>query len=82
MTNSEAEELVRKAVSALGEHFDSVRCFVTWPSDDGQQNTKSYESGTGNFYAQYGQIKEWCAMQDEYQRIHARKVSDSKEDEE
>ena len=67
-------------MSRAKDEIDSVRIFVTWPSDDGNQTTRSYESGTGNFYAQLGQVAEWLSMQEEFQRDHARKLSNKDDD--
>lgn len=61
-------EMVDRVCRELGEHADSVRIFVTLHSGDGTTNTRSYEAGTGNFYAQLGQVREWIAIQDQYQR--------------
>lgn len=62
------QKLLEEHASALAEHFDSVRIFVTTPSDDGESNTKGIETGRGNFYAQLGQVHEWLIVQDQYQR--------------
>ncbi len=80
MSNEEAQEMVRKHASELGEMFDSVRIFVTWPNPNDGTNTQSYESGSGNFYAQLGQIYEWIEIQKKYQRIWAAKKSDEDKD--
>lgn len=61
---------VSDAATALAEHFDSVQVFVTVHSG-GSENTMSYECGVGNFYARLGQINEWLAMQDQFQRNEA-----------
>ncbi len=71
MTKAEALELVEKTAMQLGEHFDSVRVFATMPSEDGESNTATIDSGCGNFYAQLGQIHEWLLIQDQYQRNYA-----------
>lgn len=53
---------VEAAASALIEHFDSVRIFVT--KHDGEKDaTGSFTSGKGNFFAQQGQIAEWMLIQ-------------------
>lgn len=62
-----ADDLVEK----LGEHCDSVRVFCTYPEGGGE--TSGYSSGSGNFFAQHGQIHEWLIRQDEIVRAHARK---------
>lgn len=66
-----ADDLVAK----LGEHCDSVRVFLTIPTEGGE--TTSYSVGNGNIYAQIGLVKEWCVRQDEYVRSNARKEDES-----
>jgi len=73
MTDDELKSLVARHVTELGEHFDSVLVLVTCPHPDNAQTTQSYERGSGNFYAQLGQVTEWLAMQQEYQRAEARR---------
>lgn len=73
MTNAEVEALIKKHASELGEHFESVRIFVTWPNPNNGANTQAFDSGVGNFYAQLGHIREWLEIQGEYQRIWAAK---------
>ncbi len=65
--------MVDEFAAKLGEHCDSVRIFVTRPSPDDSTKTQSYEQGSGNFYAQFGQINEWLAMQRTYMAIEARR---------
>lgn len=80
MTTEEARELVRKHVLELGEHFESVRIFVTRASPEEHHDTQAIDNGTGNFYAQFGQIQEWMSIQDEYQRIWAKKNNTPEEE--
>jgi len=72
MNTEELQAMIKKHVAALSEHCESVRIFVTVPSNDGNQTTKACDDGAGNFYAQYGQITEWIDIQREYQRVWAR----------
>lgn len=44
------------------EHVDAVRIFVSYPGPNNV--TKSFNTGLGNYYAQYGQIREWLITQD------------------
>jgi hypothetical protein len=68
---SEADQrLVDNAKESLLEHFDSVRIFVSRHNGE-QDETASYETGGGNFYAQLGQIHEWLSIQDQFQRNYA-----------
>ncbi len=69
MTETEqAEAMVQEHVRKLGEHFESVRIFVTRAKPESPSDTQAIDNGTGNFYAQLGQISEWLAIQDQYQR--------------
>lgn len=63
--------MVGDAASKLAEHFDSVLILVTKNTEDGKSNTASYETGRGNYYAQLGQVVEWLAIQEQYQRNEA-----------
>lgn len=47
-----------KELQKLG---DSVRIFVTF-HDEGTEKTHSITSGIGNFYAQYGHVKDWIKI--------------------
>lgn len=67
----QAEAMVREHVLKLGEHFESVRIFVTRAKPESPSDTQAIDNGTGNFYAQLGQITEWLAIQDQYQRSWA-----------
>lgn len=68
--SNEEQALVDKAKEGLLEHFDSVRIFVT-KHNGSEDETESYESGGGNFYAQLGQVHEWLCIQEQYQRNYA-----------
>lgn len=59
MTDDEKQELraiAVRAVDQLGEHFDSVRVFVT--KQDGEA-TLAFNPGCGNHYASLGHVSEW-----------------------
>ena len=82
MTTPEQVKLIAdKAVADLMEHCQSVRIFVTLDSEwEPGRVTGSYEVGGGSFYAQLGQVVEWLAIQDQYQRNWAtRHEQDEKE---
>lgn len=62
-------ELVQKKARELGEHVDAVQIFVSTTRKDGiDNNLVSYEFGVGNFHARLGQVHEFIAIQDQYQR--------------
>ncbi len=63
MTDDETKRLVEKAASELGEHFDSVRIFVTWQAEDNQSITRSLDISYGNWFASFGQVLEWVEIQ-------------------
>jgi len=60
---------VTKHINALMEHFDTIQVFGTRETEEG---TQTYTSGAGNWYARYGQVKEWMIKQDEFVRINCR----------
>ena len=64
------EDLVlKRALVALREHFDTVQIFVTkMKGDDTWDATK----GSGNMLARKCQAQEWLVRQDENMRIHQR----------
>ena len=57
--------LVDAAVESLGEHFDTVQIFVTRHEPTTEDGTIAFRSGAGNWYARYGQIREWLIMADQ-----------------
>ena len=71
--------MVEEACRKLGEHFESVHIFVTFPEDDGQGCTGSIDYGVGNHYATLGQIAEWLAIQHQFQKNWAIRKDAEKE---
>ena len=54
------EARVRKAVADLGEHFETVRIFVSVHHPGSTtSNTETHTYGSGNAYAQFGQVLTW-----------------------
>jgi hypothetical protein len=58
-------ELVKQAAISLGEHFDSVQIFCTRHESGEQDGTVTVKYGTGNWFARYGQIKDWVLVEEE-----------------
>lgn len=58
MTPEQMADLVDKHVAQLGEHFDTVRIFVS-KHDSVENFTESWTVGAGNFLAQKAQVNEW-----------------------
>ncbi len=71
MTAQEHDDRGRKVIERyirnLHEHFDSVQIFVTRYNQD-EKTTSSLASGSGNFCARKGQIREWIERMDEQDR--------------
>lgn len=68
------EKELKKTASQLKSFgFDSVRIITT--IDNGAE-TISMHHGIGNFYAQYGAVKEWVIRQEEYTKQNARQEDD------
>jgi len=56
-------EMVKKATTSLGEHFDSVQIFVTRYSS--QDRTLNGSWGEGNWFSRYGLVREWLISEEE-----------------
>lgn len=59
------DKCIAKAIAELGELCDAVQIFVSYPVDG---NTGTLHTGSGNWLARYGQVKEWL-IKEEY-RMH------------
>jgi len=65
--------VVREALRTLMVHFDTVQIFCTYHVEDGEDSrTASYQNGKGNWFARYGQIREWITKEEEAQREDVR----------
>jgi hypothetical protein len=69
--NDEDMVVLDKAIETVGEHWDTVHIFVTRHDDAKKETTKGYR-GTGNWFARYGQIREWVAKEEERMRCNMR----------
>jgi len=61
-------KLLEDAAKKLGEHFDSVQIFATRHEPTIEDGTITVSYGVGNWFARYGQIKEWLIKSDERTR--------------
>lgn len=68
--------IVKSHLEKLGEHFDSVHIFASRHESGIEDGTVSVNLGSGNWFARYGQVKEWTIKQDEETRIGVRKNKD------
>jgi hypothetical protein len=53
--------IVKKHVSQLSEHFDTVQIFVTKRNLD---TTIDINHGSGNWFARYGQVNHWLIREE------------------
>lgn len=60
-------ERLRDAANALGEHFDTVQILVT-RHEEGETGTVNASWGTGNWFARFGQVREWVIKSEERSR--------------
>lgn len=66
-------KLVEQSMNVLREHFDTVQIFASRQDEDGTVNATQ---GVGNWFARYGQVKDWIHRSEENTRIEARKNYD------
>jgi len=77
MTDEEwkkSDDMLERIVQQLGEHYENVRIFANTSTSDGKIIRAT--QGAGNFFAQYGQIREWLIHMDEYAKQEARGNND------
>lgn len=60
--------MIQQHVDALGEHFDTVQIFVSRHDMAVEEGTISANRGSGNWFARFGQVREWLVKQDERAR--------------
>lgn len=78
--------LLKRHISQLMEHFDSVEIFVTRQEPDSLSAehprgiTSATHSGDGNWYARFGQINEWLIQERERIADHFRRDQDEEDD--
>lgn len=78
MTQSEQDlEIVKKAAEQLGEHFDSVVILTTRYDPAVEQGTTNINWGCGNWFARYGQVREYLIKCDERTRCQVRQEEES-----
>lgn len=63
---------LRKHVEQLGEHFDSVSIFCTRHEPETEDGTIQISDGCGNWFARYGQVREWLLRSEERSRNNVR----------
>jgi hypothetical protein len=71
MTEQQLSPL-KKAIHDLGEHFGSVQIFVSTHQPAEVGRTVHASAGVGNWYARYGQIREWIIRTEEETKCSVR----------
>jgi len=56
---------VIQAVNALAEHFDCVEILVSRHENGVANGTMHISYGAGNWFARYGQVRQWLIQQDQ-----------------
>ena len=59
--------ILKRHAEQIMEHFDNVTIFVTRKADDGE-GTVNASWGRGNWYARYGQVREWVTKEEAVMR--------------
>lgn len=66
-------KLIEHHAAILSEHFDTVEIITTRhqpnTGDKDENGTVMCNSGTGNYFARYGSVKEWLLRNDERSRL-------------
>lgn len=75
MKPGQAQDILRKAVENLGEHFDSVQIMATWSEDS---ITHLSNNGCGNWYARQGMAHEF--INSDIAQDQARQIAKSLQD--
>ena len=68
--NNRLYEILNMHVGALAEHFDTVQVFCT-KKCDGSRGTIRFHEGAGNYYARFGQARQWIIREEELTRREA-----------
>lgn len=63
----EIDRIVQEFLDRAGEHCESIRVFMTYPKDGGEESV-FHTVGSGNYYAQLGQVFHWLTMQEQSAR--------------
>lgn len=69
--NAEDRALIRKHVDELAEHWESVHIFVS-QHEGSNDRSRGVNIGAGNWFARFGQIKEWTVYEEERIKMEAR----------
>jgi hypothetical protein len=77
MSQDAGQETIRRCLTVLSEHYDTVDIIVTRLNPDGTTNADS--GGIGNWYARFGAAQEFVERQMELIRLEKRRQEKEKE---
>jgi len=69
---------LKSAAESLGEYFDTVHIFTTRHESGEKNGTLHLNLGVGNWFARYGQVREWVLVQEESARNKIPEQDDNK----
>lgn len=61
---AEADRIAQESVARLSEHCDAVTIFISRRREFGRDGTLRAVFGAGNWYARYGQVKQWIIAEE------------------
>lgn len=76
MDNDADSELLKQTSLKLGEQFDTIHIFATRHESGEKHGTLRFSEGVGNWYARYGQIRDWLVREEETTREAVRREKD------
>lgn len=75
-TDEDVQRL-ENALKTLTEYYDAVHIFANRAVGEEDGNTIFVSRGRGNWFARYGQVKEWVIRSEELTKVKARKEDDA-----
>ena len=57
-------DLIKNQARLLSQSFDSVQIFCTKFEPERDNDTSHYAYGVGNWFARYGQVREWIVNEE------------------
>ena len=79
--DSDVQQVMQHA-KALGEYFDAVHIFCTRDEPATENGTVFVDAGCGNWYARYGQVKDWILKQEMLSQLKTEQEFDEDNEEE
>lgn len=67
---------LKEAARLLGEHFDVVAIYASRHEANTEGGTVYLSYGVGNWFARYGQVRDWIVREEERAREKGRRDQD------